>query len=128
MTFASSVRGRRDFTRRPGAIFAQGETIHVYTEVSSFRVWRGEDLRLVASISAELKVMDQDDNIVFEDQQEYRTVFAELSVVPAYSFFHFGILLEQGVPAGRYKVEIQVRDNVSQQTVPIYGWFYVSKA
>lgn len=128
ITFASSVRGRRDFTRRPGSIFAQGETIHVYTEVSSFRVWRGEDSRLVASISAELKVMDQDDNVVFEDQQEYRTVFADLSAIPAYSFFHFEVLLGEEIPAGRYKVEIQVRDDVSQQTVPVYGWFYVSKA
>lgn len=127
LTFASSVRGRRDFTRRPGAIFAQGETIHVYTEVSSFRVWRGEDLRLVASISAELRVINQNEDVVFEDEQEFRTVFADISAIPAYVFFHFEIDFEEQIPAGRYRVEILVRDNVSQQTVPVYGWFYVSK-
>jgi 2-isopropylmalate synthase len=53
---------------------------------------------------------------------------ADVSAVPAYSFFHFEAPLGHGIPAGRYKVEMQIRDNVSQQTVPIYGWFYVSKA
>lgn len=127
ITFASSVRGRRDLTRRPGSIFVQREVVHAYTEISNFRIWRDEDSQFIASLSTEIKVMDEANNVIFKNQQEYGRIFSDLSEIPAYVYFDFVIQLEENIPPGRYKVEIQVRDNVSQQSVPVYGWFNVSK-
>ncbi len=126
LVFASSFKGKRDFTNRPGAIFISGENIHVYTEISNFRAWRDENDQIMTSLSAVLKVYNEDEALIHEDEQQLRTVYNNSAALPRYTYFHFMIDTENWTDSGRFRVELTARDNISQQAVPCIGWFYIS--
>ena len=126
VAICSDVRGDRDFTIRPDAVFAPGESAWIYFEASSLE-WNASNGRYeIWYRVTDVKVYGPDGGLYMSGTSPVDFHRTLLDTVPDYLWGALYVDLLPGAPAGYYKAELAFQDALSGQTDSITVHFSVS--
>ncbi len=122
----SDVRGDRDYTIRPDAIFAPGERAWIYFEASDLSWNASNGTYEVWYRVTDVKVYGPDGQLYMSGTSPVDFHRTQLDTVPNYLWGALYIDLLPGAPVGQYKADLAFQDVLSGETDSITVYFSVS--
>jgi len=126
MAICSDVRGDRDYTIRPDAVFAPGERVWIYFEASSLEWNASNGTYEVWYRITNVKVYDPNGDLYLSETGSVDFQRTQLDTVPIYLWGALYVDPMPGGPAGQYKVDLAFQDVLSGETDSITVYFSVS--
>jgi hypothetical protein len=122
----SDVRGDRDYTIRPDAVFAPGERAWIYFEASDLSWNASSGTYEVWYRVTDVKVYGPDGKLYMSGTSPVDFHRTQLDAVPNYLWGALYIDLLPGASVGQYKADLAFQDVLSGETDSITVYFNVS--
>jgi hypothetical protein len=126
VNICSDVRGDRDYTIRPDAVFAPGERVWIYFEASDLSWNASNGTYEVWYRVTDVKVYGPDAKLYMSGTNPVEFHRTQLDTVPNYLWGALYVDLLPGAPAGYYRAELAFQDVLSGETDSITVYFSVS--
>lgn len=123
VAICSDVRGDRDYTIRPDAVFAPGERVWIYFEASSLDWNASNSTYEVWYRITGVEVYGPDGALYLSDTSPVDFQRTQLDTVPTYLWG--ALYVDPGSSAGQYRVELAFRDVLAGKTDSITVYFNV---
>jgi hypothetical protein len=128
VAICSDVRGDRDYTIRPDAVFTLGERAWIYFEASSLEWNASSGIYEVWYRVTDVKVYGPDGQLYMSGTNPTDFHRTQLDIVPDYLWGALYVDLLPGAPSGYYKAELAFQDVISGATDSITVYFSVSSS
>ena len=125
VNICSDVRGDRDYTIRPDAVFDTGERAWIYFEASSLEWSASNGTYEIWYRVTDVKVFGPDGQLYMSGTNPADFHRTQLDIVPNYLWGALYVDLLPGASAGQYKAELAFQDVLSGQTDSITVYFSV---
>jgi hypothetical protein len=125
MAICSDVRGDRDYTIRPDAVFAPGERAWIYFEAFSLEWNTSNSAYEVWYRVTDVKVYSPDGGLYMSETSPVDFHRTQLDTVPIYLWGALYVDLLPSTPAGYYRAELAFQDVLSGDTDSITVYFSV---
>ena len=125
MAICSDVRGDRDYTIRPDAVFAPGERAWIYFEAFSLEWNTSNSAYEVWYRVTDVKVYSPDGGLYMSETRPVDFHRTQLDTVPIYLWGALYVDLLPSTPAGYYRAELAFQDVLSGDTDSITVYFSV---
>ena len=126
VNICSDVRGDRDYTIRPDAVFAPGERAWIYFEASDLSWNASNSTYEVWYRVTDVKVYGPDGELYMSGTSPVDFHRTQLDAVPNYLWGALYVDLLPGASVGQYKADLAFQDALSGETDSITVYFSVS--
>jgi hypothetical protein len=126
VTICSDVRGDRNYTVRPSAVFASGEKVWIYFEATSLEANASNGKYEVWYRATNVKVYDPNGSLYLSGTEPIDFHRTQLDTVPPYLWGALFLDPVPDSPPGQYKVDLAFQDVLSGKTDSITVYFTLS--